>query len=278
MEIAYGHAGFLGKRFVHNVQAVAREHHLMHPIQRLYGTAKPVEIRYEVAGQFVTASVALVVGDTTRQRIRYDSGLTLWVNWRAEPWSVENLVLPQWGFLALGPGTKVCTCLRDGKVADYAECPEYFFADARTWFDLPYLQEQQAGREASQIADIAPDEAASVTHPHLAAKEADFKAHTNPSGTWIEFGAIGTDGAVKVNRETGRLTLYPYPRKKPFRVSLDLKRLVPDATPVRVQVRALAAGTQQDLGTVETKLDGRRLVISLGTPGAGRYVVAWQRE
>ena len=124
-------------------QWVVREHHLMHPVQRLYGTARPVEIRYEVDGQFVTASVALVAGDTSRQRIRYDSGLTLWVNWRAEPWQVEGRVLPQWGFLALGPETEVGTTLRDGKWADYAECPEYVFADARTCFHMPYRQSRK---------------------------------------------------------------------------------------------------------------------------------------
>ena len=40
--------------------------------------------------------------------------------------------MPQWGFLAVGPETRVATALHDGHVADYAECPEYVFADART--------------------------------------------------------------------------------------------------------------------------------------------------
>ena len=137
-ELAYGHAGFVGGAQVDNIQWVLREHHLMHPVQRLYGAAKATEIRYEVDGQMVSASVALAVGDTSRQRIRYDSGLTLWVNWRPEPWHVEGRVLPQWGFLALGPQTEVYTALIDGKFADYAQCPQYLFADARTYFHMPY--------------------------------------------------------------------------------------------------------------------------------------------
>ncbi|MHB8903372.1 MAG: DUF5696 domain-containing protein, partial [Thermoguttaceae bacterium] len=104
-ELAYGHAGFIGAAQVDNLPWVIREHHLVHPVQRLYGTSRPVEIRYEVDGQFVTASAALAAGDTSRQRIRYESGLSLWVNWRAEPWQVEGRVLPQWGVLALGPET-----------------------------------------------------------------------------------------------------------------------------------------------------------------------------
>ncbi len=406
MELAYGHAGFLGNMFVHTVQTVVREHHLMHPVQQLYGTAKPTEILYEVEGQLVQASVALVAGETTRQRIRYDSGLTLWVNWRAEPWRVEASgaarqpnngarILPQWGFLALGPGTDVSTSLRDGKLADYAECPEYVFADARTWFDLPYRHAKKdieprlrsaeylgrnrlrvtyewvvndtlgtdnhvcfvhglnpgdpgsqnivfqgdhglakptsqwrpgevivdgphelqisdrfdsydlvmglykgarvslqgpdqgggrilvarlkVGKQAGQITNIIAQKVTGTTRPPDAIAEADFKAHTNPSGTWIDFGTLATDGAVKINREADRLVLFPYPREKALRVSLDLKALAPKADPARVQVHALAAATQQDLGPVETKLEGGHLLLNLGKPGAGRYAVTWGR-
>lgn len=138
-ELAYGHAGFVGGAQVDNIQWVAKEHHLMHPVQRLYGTAKVTEISYEVEGKMVSAAVALAMGPTWRQRIRYDSGLTLWVNWAQEPWQVEGRTLPRWGFLALGPDTEVCTVLRDGKFADWADCPEYLFADARTSFNMPYL-------------------------------------------------------------------------------------------------------------------------------------------
>ncbi len=84
-------------------------------------------------------ALPLAAEDTTRQYVRYDSGLRLWINWRAEPWQVEGRSLPQWGFLALGPGTQVSTSLLGGRYGDYAECPEYVFADARTWIPMPYL-------------------------------------------------------------------------------------------------------------------------------------------
>ncbi len=142
-ELAYGHAGFVGADQVDNLPWVIREHHLMHPVQRLYGSAQVQEIRYEVDGQFVTASAALAVRDTSRQRVRYDSGLTLWINWRDEVWKVKGRELPQWGFLALGPETEVSTTLRDGRWTDYAECPQYVFADARTDFPMPYLQQRK---------------------------------------------------------------------------------------------------------------------------------------
>ena len=112
--------------------------------------------------------------------------------------------------------------------------------------------------------------------PQTAPLEADFKAHTNPAGTWIDFGAIATDGAVKINRETDRLVLFPYPREKAFRVSLDLKALAPTANLSRVQIRALAAGDQRDLGPVDFKTENGRLALTLGTPQAGRYVLSWR--
>jgi len=143
MEIAYGHAGFIGNVLTHDIQFAAREHHLMHPVQQLYGTAKPEEILYEINGRLVTASAATVVGNTSRQRIRYNSGLTVWVNWSNDPWTVKPdkhspVILPQWGFLALGPKTEVHTAFVNGKLGDYAECPEYLFVDSRTHLKYPY--------------------------------------------------------------------------------------------------------------------------------------------
>ena len=139
MELAYGHASFIGNALTADVRAIAREHHLMHPVQRLHGTAKPVEIRYLLDGQFVSGGIALLGGDTSRQRVRYDNGLTIWINWNPEPWKLaeRDVVLPQWGFLAEGPDTRVSTSLLDGKICDFARSPGLCFADARTSLDSP---------------------------------------------------------------------------------------------------------------------------------------------
>jgi hypothetical protein len=147
--------------------------------------------------------------------------------------------------------TCVATALHDGCVADYAECPEYIFADART--------NQPNGLPLNRKSD----------------GQADFTAHMNRPGTWIDFGPVATDGAVKINRANDRLMLFPYPRNRPFRVSLDLKTLAPAADPARVAVRALAAGDSRGLGPAEFRWEKGRLVISVGMAGAGRYVVNW---
>ncbi len=389
MEVAYGHAGFLGNLLVHNVNAVVREHHLMHPVQRLYGDSRVTEIGYEIDGRFVTASAALVAGDTWRQRVRYESGLTVWVNWRAEPWRVEGRVLPQWGFLARGPATEVATELRNGLVCDYAECPQYVFADARTWFDLPYvrgntaveprlkefaylggnrvrvtyewivgqtferdyncfvhavnplsagsdrivfqqdhglpvptsawqqgstivdgphefpvsgefdaydlviglfkgarvrLQGYDAGgdriliarlklaRDGGKITNIACERVTPDMLPPRTTPVTDFAAHRNPEGTWIDFGKVATDGSAKIERTSGGLVIFPYPREKRFRVSVALPA---GADPARVQIRARAAGTGEDLGPAQWTAANGRLELTVGTKGAGRYAVTW---
>ena len=394
-EIAYGHAGFIGNPLTARVQYVWREHNLLHPLQRLYGTARPVEIAYQVQGRYVTASAALVAGDNSRQRIRYDNGLTVWVNWRKEPWRVQakspkHCVLPQWGFLALGPDTEVVTALLDGKLGDYADCPEFIFADARTHFDPPdgrprkaitpklrefrclggdrvqityewivndsldenymcyvhavnkrataeqhivFQQDHALPRPTSQwrkgdvildgpyevtVSDKFDDYdlmaglfkpgsavlrfqgvtdrygripiaklklqkqngqvtaiSADPTSSPPPGDQEDFKANTNPPGTWINFGKVATDGSIKINREANRMVIFPYPRDQSFRASLDLETLAPAAKRTTIQVHALAAKTLRDLGPVNFKLERGRLLLTFGTLGAGRYVVAW---
>jgi hypothetical protein len=390
-ELAYGHAGFVGASQVDNIPWVVREHHLMHPVQRLYGTANVTDIRYEVEGQFVDVSIALAIGDTSRQRIRYDSGLTLWVNWRPEPWQVEGRTLPQWGFLALGPNTEVSTTLRGNLWADYAECPEYVFADTRTWFPMPYRRavknieprlrdfkylgddraevtyewivndsldkdlicfvhgtaaddpdptrirfqqdhvvpkptskwqkgetivdgpyviqlpaknavydltiglykgervalkgvERDGTRiaiakltvqcEDSKVANVTSEKF--VRDPQTKPQGLDFDVRLNPQGTSIDFGRVATDGAVKINRETDRLVVFPYPREKSFQVKLDVKALAPAADLSAVKVHAMSAGDGQDLGPVESQSQNGQLTFNVGKPGAGRYIITWK--
>ncbi len=392
-EAAYGHAGFIGNAQTNNVQWVAKEHHMMHPIQRLYGISKPVEIAYAVGERYVPASIALAVGQTERQRIQYESGLTLWVNWAADDWQVEGYTLPQWGFLALGPGTRVSTLKVNGHFADYAECPEFVFADARTCFTMPYLShvrdieprlktfeylgegkaricyewvvredldqdyqcfvhftsdasghneriafqqdhglpkptsqwrrgdiitdgpyeiaipqgngqsfevliglfnggrlplkgiEDSRGRYLIAALDVQQENGVikNVTLGDLekarqrySAGKADFEAHVNPPGTWLDFGNLATDGSVKINKEPNRLTVFPYPRDREFGVELDLASFAAGAGVENLRVTALAAGSQDDMGPVAHELQGSRVEFRTGLKGCGRYVVEWQ--
>lgn len=394
-EIAYGHAGFIGNQQTDNVQWVAKEHHMMHPIQRLANTAKVTAVLYEVNGKLVPVEAALVSGQRERQHIVYDSGLRVWVNWGEAPWEVEGHTLPQWGVHALGPDTQVLTVFQDGKFADYAECPEFLFVDARTYFHMPYLNrekniepkladfewlggnrfriayewhindtldlsykcfvhftspligtqdniafQQDHGLPKTtdqwQVGDVlmdgpyeveipteplteygitiglhdpgrvsmkgvaAPgtkillgkiiverDENNAVTGARLGdiaeeaaaanAGKADFAAHMNPEGTWIDFGAVATDGSVKVSRGDAELVVFPYPRDKVFTVALNVAKIAvnPPQDMSKVAITALAAGTQEEIGPVSYEVKDGRVVFTTGTPDAGRYRIRW---
>ncbi len=272
-EVAYGHAGFIGAAQTDNVQWVAKEHHLMHPIQRLMNTAKATGIAYEVDGRMAPIGVALAAGQRSRQCVTYDSGLRVWVNWAKEPWTVEGRVLPQWGFLAVGPDTESETVMKDGHFADYSECPEFLFADARTAFNMPYAPKVRNG---AAIANVRVDSASPDAAPPDEST-ADFGAHMNAEGAWVDFGKVGTDGSVKISRAERELVVFPYPREKSFTVALDIAHIAGNAPQSldSVRITALAARTQIDLGDVPYDVRDGRIVFAVGRADAGRYRIRW---
>jgi hypothetical protein len=127
-------------------------------------------------------------------------------------------------------------------------------------------------RESGNVTGVACEKIAPGTLPLQSAPEADFAAHRNPEGTWVDFGTIATDGAAKVERTAEGFTIFPYPREKKFRVSVVLPA---GAEQTRVKVRALTALTREDLGPVDFTFENGRLVLTVGKSGAGRYVVTW---
>ena len=137
-ELAYGHAAFVGNPLYYNLPHVIREYHLVQPVQARYGDARVTEIRYDVAGQMVTGSVAAVTGVLDRLRVKYDSGLTLSVNLRADDWQVGTVSLPQFGFVAEAPGLLAYTAYRDGVIADFARTQDSLFVDSRAEVTLPW--------------------------------------------------------------------------------------------------------------------------------------------
>ena len=96
-------------------------------------------------------------------------------------------------------------------------------------------------REAGKIVGVTATKPTSALLPS-GASDADFSAHLNAAGTWIDFGQVATDGSVKINKQTDRLVVFPYPRDRAFRAVLDLQQLAPGAQADRIRVRMLAAG------------------------------------
>ena len=130
-EVAYGHAGFLGGAVWNLIPLAWLEHHLLSPVTARYATAKPVEIRYHIGGQWVDSTTAAKAGRWQCVRVRYDNGLTVVANSAREPLRVGALTLPQFGWLATGAGVTAYTALRQGVVVDYAETADSLFANAR---------------------------------------------------------------------------------------------------------------------------------------------------
>ena len=71
-------------------------------------------------------------------------------------------------------------------------------------------------------------------------------------------------------------TLIPYPRTEPVSVKLDLTAIAGVSADAKVEVRALAAMSQADLGPVPCQMQQGKLQITLNNPKAGRYVVTWR--
>ena len=132
LEIAFGHAGFLGTSTWRCVPFAAREYYMVTPFSARYATARPTRILYEIGGRPVTGSIAAALGRADRLSLEYDNGLRLWVNLSDEDWTVEGQVIPQFGFHGAGAGVTGGTTRRAGVISDYVETDDLVFADARS--------------------------------------------------------------------------------------------------------------------------------------------------
>ncbi len=130
-EVVYGHAGFLAGSVWNNVPYAWLERHLMSPVTARYGTKTVKSIRYEVGGKWVDGTAAAKAGEWKRVEVAYGNGLTITANDAEKPMTVDDVVLPRFGWVAKGAGVTAWTALKGGVVADYAETPESVFANAR---------------------------------------------------------------------------------------------------------------------------------------------------
>jgi hypothetical protein len=131
-EILYGHAGFIGSPWETEPRLSVKEAWMTAPLQAAYG-ATPVErIEYRVAGQWVDASTALAVGETSVIRVTYSSGLTIVVNQSSETVAEAGRTIPPFGFVASGGGIREAyTAAVDGQVADFVDDGTSIAVDAR---------------------------------------------------------------------------------------------------------------------------------------------------
>lgn len=137
-EAAYGHAGFLDSSTYANVPLAWLEHHLLSPVMARYGAARPVEILYETGGAWLDATALVKRGaDATSDhvRIRYENGLVLTANGASNAWAIGPWLLPDFGWVAEGPGLAAGTVLRDGVISDWVDSGGSLFLNARAAAD-----------------------------------------------------------------------------------------------------------------------------------------------
>jgi len=137
-EVAFGHAGFLDGSIYANVPLAWLEHHLLSPVTARYATARPVEILYDSGGTWLDATAMAKRGTDTandRVRVRYEDGLVVTANGSSNTWSVGSWSLPEFGWVAEGPGFTAGTTLRGGAISDFVDAGTNVFLNARPGSD-----------------------------------------------------------------------------------------------------------------------------------------------
>jgi hypothetical protein len=185
-EVLTGHPAMVSLPFGRNV---VRKYWLLHGIMRGLALRRIEEVEF--------------VGDSFhRQRVRWDNGAEVWVNRGDNEWQVGDHLLPQYGFWARVPvqgGTAEAVIERhDGIIIEWAQTPQNLYANAR-----PVVLDRDLGSgRPAEGPDPRPQ-------------------RMNPGGRLISFGAVSTNGGVRLMREGNALMVTPLPESPHFVMSID---------------------------------------------------------
>jgi hypothetical protein len=158
-EVAFGHAGFLDGSVYSLLPLAWLEHHLLSPVMARYATARPVEILYQLEGQWVDASAVARLGafsQETRVRIRYENGLCVTANGGTNAWKAGSRLLPEWGWVAEAPGFVAGTTVRDGVITDSVDSGDQLFVNARAAQDWNLDKPRPARPEVASFRQTRP--------------------------------------------------------------------------------------------------------------------------
>jgi len=123
-------------------------------------------------------------------------------------------------------------------------------------------------REGGQVRDVKLVKATGIPNDRLALRRR-FDERMNLAGKTIDFGAVRTNGSVKLYRKRYAWRLLPCPRDKAFDVSLDLRLFGGVST--RMPRVGTADANGKFVGQVDCKVDDGRLEFKTGVPGAAEY-------
>jgi len=140
-EMTYGHIGWLVEDD-YGTALQCRSYYMMQQLQTRYGCQAPTAIDYYDGTGYQSTSQAVASGKykDSQIRIKYPSGLVLWVNGNEQGnWVVRDaalpgkheVTLPSAGWVAVAPGFFELSGLQDGKRVDIVESPAYVYFDGR---------------------------------------------------------------------------------------------------------------------------------------------------
>ena len=121
------------------IPRVLQEQRLVSPLAWRNGQETVSHIQYQVNGNWTNTSQAAVANNFTRPQVTYNNGDTIIANAQEAVMTVDGLDLPQYGWVAEGYGLLAYTAMVDGVVADYAQTPYSYYANARNANDLAAL-------------------------------------------------------------------------------------------------------------------------------------------
>jgi hypothetical protein len=197
---------------------VVRKYWLLHDLTK--GLALRAMDRFEFAGS-----------DIRRQHVSWEGGGEVWVNRGTADWAVEGHTLPQYGFYARVPSgegpIEAAIERRDGLVIEWARSPGNVYANAR-----PVVPEEPRRTPERGPAPTGPD-------PRL--------PRMNPERRAVSFGAVTTDGGVRLQRTADGVTLLPLPGGLAFTARIRWSELpwnLPEPTRVELLGEDGAAGRE----------------------------------
>ena len=143
-EVIFGHAPMMSEpgpiQYLWAlIPRVLQEQRLVSPLAWRNGQETVSHIQYQVNGNWTNTSQAAVANNFTRPQVTYNNGDTIIANAQEAVMTVDGLDLPQYGWVAEGYGLLAYTAMVDGVVADYAQTPYSYYANARNANDLAAL-------------------------------------------------------------------------------------------------------------------------------------------
>ena len=244
MQIAYGNSGFIPNVLMPELSLALREYHLIQPLQIFYMLSDVSMINYEIDGELVDINEAIRKRNFERVNICYENGLEIWLNRKADAWVIGEYFIPQYGFLAMGPGILAYTALANkesAKRVSYCETNHEVYADPRNYL----------------------------------AKNSGVMVWS-PSNSFINFGKIATDGTVKCYKYDNEFIVMPIPHGALIQLEVDLAQIY--GRKVKVKRIVIWDETHAQIGELPIVQNKDRLRMELYNSRAHYYKVELDYE